>query len=141
MKKNKKKVIYISYSLVFVTGVVVFILKRYFHVETEWGETPHYALGDIKFAHFLSMVFFIFSLGRVFDDHIVKKLRYSKKKISGSFLLFSLSACSVSGLLLLFSFESYIRDYVGVIHFLLGLGTFFCLIFHVKFSVYKRQSS
>ena len=74
------KFTHIAAYLTLIHGILYFIVKYYMQVESPYGLRAHWSQGIIQGVHILLSPLFIFAFGLLWKDHILVKLKKSKRK-------------------------------------------------------------
>ena len=107
-----------------LSGLILYVLINFFQIETEYGLRANPLIDEVKLIHNLFNFLFVFSIGLIFTNHILKKFmdKYSKKIISGYLLSISIIMLLPSGVLLLYISDLALREIFTSIHFYLGMS-------------------
>lgn len=116
-----------------VSGLFLYVLINFFQIETEYGLRSNPIIDEVKLMHNLFNFLFVFSIGLIFTNHILKKFmdKYSKKIISGYLLSISIIMLLPSGILLLYISDLDLREIFTSIHFYLGIGYIVIQLIHI----------
>jgi hypothetical protein len=116
MTKFERRLFFAINIAISIVGIIYFIYKFYFKVETDFGLRPHPATSFWLHFHIISVPLLIFSVGSLYKSHIYPKLKVgnAKRKISGISIFALFILMSVSGYLLEMAFES--NSVIGIVH-------------------------
>ena len=142
MTKTDKKFTDISFFLTSFSGISIFILDKFFKVQTEFGLSSHALLDELKLFHHFATTCLVFCLGFIFKSHILPGAKYKKEnRKTGLILVYGLLFSAVLGLMLLYSLGPKVRSVVKFIHFYQGLFlSLIYLIHRSKRGLYKGES-
>ena len=116
-----------------LSGLILYVLINFFQIETEYGLRANPLIDEVKLIHNLFNFLFVFSIGLIFTNHILKKFmdKYSKKIISGYLLSISIIMLLPSGVLLLYISDLALREIFTSIHFYLGMSYILIQLIHI----------
>lgn len=125
------KFIHLSAYLTIVHGFIYGLYKYAFQLETEYGVRPHPQQEFWQASHIILSPIFIFGLGLLWKDHIIKMFKHSaaKRKSGIGLSIFALVMC-ISGYLVQTIYQY--KSELGLIHSVLaGTFTILYLIHHL----------
>ena len=98
--------IHLAFALLWIAGAAVFVLKHFFVAGTEFGPAPNPAAAPLLVVHGIVAVLVTFLFGWIAAAHVSVMWRVGADRASGLWLLWLVP----------------IRDWIGLIHGLLGLA-------------------
>ncbi len=140
MKKSEKKLTLFSILGISLTGILIFIFDEFFKIETDYGLRSHYLLDEFKLIHNLFNFLFVFTVGVIFNSHILLGLKKIKKdRFYTGFIMSGLTVILIiSGVSLLYLSSEALKEYGELIH--LGSGILFILSFVVHFVSFRKKN-
>jgi hypothetical protein len=132
MTKFERRTFNFLNILISIIGIVYFVLKYYFKIETDFGLRPHPSTSFWLHFHIISVPVLIFSVGSLYKSHIYPKLKTGKaKRKKSGVLIFSLFILmSLSGYLLQMAFES--NALIGTVHITVSFLWIFGHLWHSR---------
>lgn len=133
MTKFERRLFSYSNLLVSFVGIIYFIYKYFFKVQTDFGIRPNPATSFWLHFHIVTVPVIVFLVGYLYKLHIYPKLKRnnSKRKKSGIILIFLFILMTLSGYLLQLAFD--INDSIGIIHIIASFLWFFGYLWHFRF--------
>jgi hypothetical protein len=134
MTKNNKNLLNLSLCFAFLSGILIFSLKKWGYVEGVFGREASPYLTYIKGVHYFTTPILIFLIGTITHGHIKKYYDsgIKKNRKTGISNILSIILIIISGQSLLIIGSKDIKYYVEIIH--LSIGSLFVLmaIIHQK---------
>lgn len=130
--KKELYLFYITFIVVFLTGVVWLYFDNYVLIETVIGHAKHPMQKWLMKGHGFAAIFFTALLGLIYGVHIKRVWPMQKRRSSGLFLVGLMLVVSVSGFLLYYSSEEAFRWWSATLHWVLGLSIPAVLIRHIR---------
>jgi hypothetical protein len=132
MKKTDRNLLLFSVLFMALSGIGLFLLDEFFKIETDYGLRSNPWIDDVKFVHNLFNFLFIFSVGKIFNCHIIHGLKLIKKKhqITGFSIFLSILGLVFTGTLLLYITDEEYSSDLRSIHWYLGVIFSTSFIFH-----------
>ncbi|GAB4011591.1 MAG: hypothetical protein Fur0010_06290 [Bdellovibrio sp.] len=93
---------YVFFSMMTLSGILVWIFKEFFSIQTEWGEEPHPLISYFRFVHHFMSIIFIWFLGAISLTHVTRFIQTHHKSLKRSgWALLTVSLLSIfSGMIL-----------------------------------------
>jgi hypothetical protein len=114
--------IHLAFSLLWIAGAAVFVLKRFFPVDTELGPAPHPSIAPLLLVHGIVAVLVTFLFGFIAAAHVRLMWRVGADRASGLWLLSLVPILIVTGFAGFFLVADSVRDWNGLLHGVLGLA-------------------
>ncbi|MCT4641829.1 MAG: hypothetical protein N4A33_05975 [Bacteriovoracaceae bacterium] len=118
MTKTERKIFDYTNIIIFIIGLVYFILKYFFKIETAYGVRPHPFTSIALHLHIITVPFLTISLGYLLKAHILEKLKFKYKRSSGITILILFILMTFGGYLLQIN-PSYI-DFLRYSHIIIS---------------------
>lgn len=98
----EKRLFILTNLIISSVGVLYFIFKTFFDVETPYGVRPHEFTSSLLHAHIITVPLLLIIVGLILGKHSIPKLRAkkNKRKISGISLIVFFVLMTFSGYLL-----------------------------------------
>ncbi|MBT7610810.1 MAG: hypothetical protein HN576_13700 [Bacteriovoracaceae bacterium] len=134
MTKNNKNFLNISLCLAAFSGILIFALKKWGHVEGAFGREANPFLVYTKAAHYFVTPILVFLIGTITHGHIKKYYESGMKKNrrTGLSNIITIIILVITGQSLLIIGSKDVKYFVEIIH--LGTGSFFVFMafYHQK---------
>lgn len=122
----------ISFMLVlYVTGVVVFLLSRWFLVDRGFGPEPSVWKLSVLQIHSIVGLGFIFLFGYLWPTHIVPGWRRRRKRLTGFLMTAACVILLLTVPLLFYATQEAVKSAAVWLHTYLGLGAVLPLLAHM----------
>lgn len=131
---NKEKRVFTSLNLfVSIIGVLYFIVKYFFKVETEFGIRPHALTSSLLHLHIITVPILLLALGYLFSIHIMPKWNSSnpKRSVSGVSLIILAASMILSGYLLQVALSGPNNEVAAIIHLVASFLWVFIYLWHL----------
>ena len=140
MTSKERKVFTYTNIIVSMIGMIYFILKYFFQVETEYGILPHKQTPYWLHLHIISVPFLIFLTGYLYRVHIGPKLNSGnpKRSISGVSILTSFGFMVISGYLLQIGLKDKFNVQAAWIHIITSFIWLLGYLWHFRFNFSKN---
>lgn len=138
--KNELSVFYITFILVFLTGLVWLYFDNFVLIETVIGHAKHPLQKWLMKGHGFTAIVFTFLLGLIYGVHIKRTWPMQKRRKSGLLLVGVILVISISGFLLYYVSDESFRYWSATIHWVLGLSVPVILIRHIRSSRLKSRA-
>ena len=130
-----KLIFYISFTLLYVTGVLHYVLG-FSRWEFPWP-TPMQT--TILHAHGVVGIWFLFFFGHFFRSHILPSLGQWRHRRTGITLFVTLGFLSLSVPFLYYMGDEKLRYGMAAIHTWIGIAVIVPLIIHIALALYDRK--
>jgi hypothetical protein len=131
--------LYTTFGALWITGGVIFALKHYFQVATEFGSAPHPWQPDLLAIHGLVAVAALYFFGWVSAQHVGDAWRSGTRRASGWWLIAVVSLLTLTGFGAYHLVEDSVRSVNGTIHELVGLAFIVPGLVHLLVGRRKRR--
>ena len=111
-----------TFSLMWLVGTAVFVLKHFFAASTEFGPAQSPWQAKVLVVHGVLAVAATFLFGWIAADHVAVMWRNGADRVSGLWLLWLVAALIVTGFAGFFLVADSARAWNGTLHELLGLA-------------------
>lgn len=119
-----------SFAAVWLTGFVVFLLRHFYQVSTEFGSAPHPWQPKLLVIHGIIAVPVLYLFGWISARHVGEGWRHGKNRWSGLPLLAVTAVLALSGFAGFYLTNEAARSANGSIHEILGLALIVPALFH-----------
>lgn len=132
MNKKEKKILISSLILSLISGLFIFILKKWGAVEGTFGPESSPYLKYAQGVHYLVTPTLIYMVGVISHGHIIKFLNspIKRKRLSGKANLGFIILLVISGQLLLFIGDKGAKELIEWSHLILGLSFSLTFMIH-----------
>ncbi len=141
MKKFDRNFVFTTVIITCLSGVFIYLLEEFFKIETEYGLRANPWIDEAKLFHNILNFVFIFSVGKIFNGHIIHGLLLKKKnlRVTGFLMSFLIVLLTLSGCLLLYNSEGFLSGILDDVHFYGGLSLFVVFIVHFFLHIRLRK--
>ncbi|MBL4839058.1 MAG: hypothetical protein JKY34_15930 [Kordiimonadaceae bacterium] len=135
-----RRVLYVTLSASWVTGIVFFILRDFIIIEGDFGPEKHPWQYPALMVHGLAAFFMIIGFGGLLFAHIPYSWRSKRQRLWGLTLISAVAFQIITAYLLYYMNSELSREVVGYFH--LGIGGLlpFLLITHIISGIRSRKS-
>lgn len=134
MTVNEKRIFLSCNILISLIGVIYFIFKYFFQVETSFGLRPHSLTSSLLHLHIISVPLLVLIVGYIAGIHIAPKLRSKKlsRRTSGLTLIISFLFMVITGYLLQVGFDPEVNDFISIIHLVISALWLLATVWHLR---------
>ncbi|MBD66312.1 MAG: hypothetical protein CME62_13965 [Halobacteriovoraceae bacterium] len=132
MTKAERKYFLLLSFTIFIQGLIYFIFKEFFQIETTFGPRPHALTSSLLHIHILIVPLMVFALGYLFKVHILEKLKRKKRRKSGITGLILFLLMILSGYLLQMGLELQTTRVIAIFHITVSVLWFGQLLWHSR---------
>lgn len=123
--------IYLSFGLLFVTGVAWLVLERWVRIEGEFGPEHHPAEHVMLILHGIAAYGLLLVAGALIPVHIKVGWSIRRNLLSGLAVVVALAVLGLTALALYYASSESALDWSRLLHWVLGLATLPVLMIHV----------
>jgi hypothetical protein len=113
--------IHSAFAVLWLTGAVIFMLRHFFAVATDFGSAPHPWQPPLLLVHGVVAVAVTFLFGWIVAEHVSEAWRRGPERSSGLWLLVIIPLLIVTGFAAFFLVADRQRSINATIHEMLGL--------------------
>jgi len=139
MTKNQYRFVHFTSYLTIFHGILYWLVKEFFQVETDYGLRPHSSQTYIQAAHILLSPLLVISFGLLWQNHIILYFSKKTKKLkTGITLTLSLVILILSGYLIQVIYNDLGKVVVTWVHLILSLLYLLSYLIHHGISLKKK---
>ena len=131
LERGQRRWLHATLAVLFVSGVVWWVLHRWGEVETEFGPTPHPLNPWLMRVHGGAAMVALVVLGTLLSGHVRRAWQAGRNRLSGLGMLVWCGGLSVSGYALYYAGAETARTWASIIHLVGGLAFPLVLIVHI----------
>jgi len=113
--------IHSAFAALWMTGAVLFVLRHFFAVATDFGVAPHPWQPSLLLLHGIIAVAVTFLFGWIVGEHVSATWRLGLQRSSGLWMLVLITLLIVTGFAAFFLVADKLRSINGSVHEWLGL--------------------
>ena len=135
LSRRFKRILYSTLSVLFVSGLVVWIFETWFQIDRGFGPEPHEARIWFLRLHAVFGLFFLMVFGALCQSHVARGLKGKKKKTSGLSTLSPILVLVATVPILYYVTDETLKSWTAGVHTYLGLASvipFFVHLFKPK---------
>ncbi len=129
-----------TFTLLFLSGALWWILHRWFQVESDFGPQPHPAQRWLIPLHGAAAMLTLVVIGTLIPLHIKRGWQARLNRPNGILLIAFISLLSLSGYALYYSGNESLRSFASSAHTVLGLALPAMLLWHIVSGRRARRS-
>jgi hypothetical protein len=139
LKSIDKKLLYITISIMALSGLSIYILTEYLMIETEYGTRANPLLDEAKLIHNAITIFFVLAVGKVLDSHIILGIKESHRKYrkTGLTLVVAITLLALTSPFMFYVTNEDILPLLKNTHLILGIIV--SLVFSAHIFLVKRK--
>jgi uncharacterized membrane protein len=142
MTKGQYKFIHFTSYLTIVHGILYWVIKEFFQVQSDYGLRPHFFQTYIQAAHILLSPLLVVSFGLLWQQHIVHFFKKkSRKLITGSLVTISLIIIILSGYLIQVIYDQPGKSIMSWVHLIFSGLYLFAYLGHHFLSLKKSSKN
>lgn len=122
--------VYVTFGLLFASGVAWLLLNRFVHVASEFGAEPHPAQHWALIVHGVVAYAFVAVAGAMVPVHIILGWNTRRNLTSGLTFVGALLLIALTALALYYAGDETLRPQVSLIHWIAGLVALPLLLIH-----------
>lgn len=130
MKPKARAVFYISFTALFLSGLIFYLLDRFFTVQGPFGPVASPARLWSLQIHSVISLWFLFLFGYIYASHIGPNLRFQRRRRSGLFFLIPMAILAVTVPGLFYLVNENAKQAVALVHTYVGLGLIIPFVIH-----------
>jgi hypothetical protein len=113
--------IHSAFAVVWLTGALVFVLRHFFAVTTDFGLAPHPWQPTLLVLHGVIAVAVTFLFGWIVGEHVSETWRHGLDRSSGLWMLVIIPLLIITGFAAFFLVQDQLRSINDMVHEWLGL--------------------
>lgn len=141
MSRALKLVFYSSFSILFFSGLLYFLMDQFIRVQGPFGETTHPAQFWALRSHAIAGLWFLYLFGFLYGRHVKPGLRSKKRLPSGIFFLVPIAVLCLSVPALYYLSNETWKHYAALIHTYLGIALILPLLIHATWRAKITQKN
>lgn len=141
LPKLYRRVLYITLSTSWITGIAFFIMRDFITIEGDFGVERHPLQYPTLMVHGLAAFFMIIGFGGLLFAHVPYGWRHKRERQWGLALISAVAFQIISAYLLYYMDGELSRTVVGYLHIGVGLSLPALLITHILRGIRNRKTS